>query len=318
MKDGASSHDSQMFDCRVAFADELTHLARENEKIVAVCNDSVGSSNLGAFQKEFPDRLINVGIAEQNMIGVSAGLSNGGFIPFVCAATPFLTGRALEQIKADIAYSGYPVVLCGMSPGLAYGELGPTHHSVEDLPWLRAIAGLTLIVPADPTQTRDAVRWAATANVPVFLRIGRTKVPEVTPRGMPLRVGQADQLRDGSDVTVIATGVMVARALAAAEALAKIGIKARIINMSTVQPIDKETIIRAARETGRIVTVEEAVVRGGLGSAVAEVVVQEHPVPMRLLGVTDFAPTGNVEFLLDYFKLNSDGIVGAAIDLMRR
>ena len=149
--------------------------ASVDERIVAVCNDSVGSSNLGGFQKLFPDRLINVGIAEQNMVGVAAGLANGGFIPFVCGAGPFLTGRALEQIKVDVAYNGFPVVLCGMSPGMAYGELGPTHHSIEDLSWLRAIDGLAIVVPADPAQTRAAVRWAAAAGSPCYIRVGRTR-----------------------------------------------------------------------------------------------------------------------------------------------
>jgi transketolase len=145
----------ETFDCRQAFVAELTALARADERIVAVCNDSVGSSNLTSFAAEFPQRLINVGIAEQNMVGVAAGLANGGYVPFVCAAAPFLTGRATEQIKADIAYNGYHVVLCGMSPGMAYGELGPTHHSIEDLSWMRAISDLTIVVPADPQQTRE-------------------------------------------------------------------------------------------------------------------------------------------------------------------
>src|SRR5579863_1488284 len=165
------------FDCRQAFAEELIALAREDKRIVAVCNDSVGSSNLVGFQKEFPNRLVNVGIAEQNMVGVAAGLANGGFVPFVCAASPFLTGRALEQIKADVAYNNYHVVLCGMSPGVAYGELGPTHHSIEDLSWLRAISDLAIVVPADPAQTRAAVRWAAMSGKPAYLRVGRFKVP---------------------------------------------------------------------------------------------------------------------------------------------
>jgi len=152
------------FDCRVAFAEELTALAEADPRIVAVCNDSVGSSNLTAFRRAFPQRLVNVGIAEQNMVGVAAGLANGGLRPFVCAASPFLTGRALEQIKADVAYSGFPVVLCGMSPGMAYGELGPTHHSIEDLAWMRAIDELAVIVPADPAETRAAMRWAVAAS----------------------------------------------------------------------------------------------------------------------------------------------------------
>ena len=155
--------DAPVYDNRMAFAETLIELAERDPRIVAVCNDSVGSSNLTGFRDRFPDRLINVGIAEQNLVGVGAGLANAGLIPFVCAASPFLTGRALEQIKADVAYSGHNVILCGMSPGMAYGELGPTHHSVEDLSWLRALPGLDLVVPADRRQTADAVRQAAAA-----------------------------------------------------------------------------------------------------------------------------------------------------------
>jgi len=301
------------FDCRQRFAETLIALARSDARIVAVCNDSVGSSNLAGFQKEFPDRMVNVGIAEQNMVGVAAGLANGGFIPFVCAASPFLTGRALEQIKSDVAYSFYPVVLCGMSPGMAYGELGPTHHSIEDLSWLRAISGLSIVVPADPAQTEAAVRWAAGADMPCFLRIGRFKVPSVTANEADaFMFGRADLLRQGSDVTIIGTGVMVSRALEAAEVLADAGIAARVLNISTIKPIDEAAIIAAARETGGIVTVEEGMVEGGLGAAVASVVVRHAPVPMRILGVPGFAPTGETGFLLDYFGLNRDGIVAAA------
>ena len=157
-----------LHDCRNAFADELLRLARENPDIVAVCNDSIGSSKLGEFQKSLPGRIVNVGIAEQNMVGVAAGLANGGKIPFVCAASCFLTGRALEQIKADIAYSNANVKLCGMSAGMAYGALGPTHHSIEDFAWTRVIANLAVVAPADPTETTQAVRWAAHHKGPVF------------------------------------------------------------------------------------------------------------------------------------------------------
>jgi transketolase len=168
-----AASDAATFDCRVDFADELARLAREDERIVAVCNDSVGSSNLTTFREEFPDRLVNVGIAEQDLVGVGAGLANAGLIPFVCAAAPFLTGRATEQIKADVAYSERHVVLCGQSPGMAYGELGPTHHSIEDLSWMRAVAGLPVVVPAGPQQTRSAVRWAAGLGRGSYLRIPR-------------------------------------------------------------------------------------------------------------------------------------------------
>jgi transketolase len=291
-------------------------LARADPRIVAVCNDSVGSSNLTAFQKEFPTRLINVGIAEQNMVGVAAGLANGGFLPFVCAAAPFLTGRALEQIKADVAYNGYHVVLCGMSPGMAYGELGPTHHSIEDLSWLRAIADLAIVVPADPAQTSAAVRWAVGSGMPCYLRIGRFKVPAVANSDDPFVFGRADVLRSGSDVAIVATGVMVSRALEAAADLGAKGVSARVINISTIKPLDEMAIVAAARETRGIVTVEEGMIEGGLGAAVAEIVVRRAPTRMRLLGVSAFAPTGGVDFLYDHFGLNRAGIVAAALELM--
>jgi len=309
----------ETFDCRQAFAETLVELAGADPRIVAVCNDSVGSSNLTHFLKVFPDRLINVGIAEQDMIGVAAGLANGGFLPFVCGAAPFLTGRGLEQIKVDVAYNGFPVVLCGMSPGMAYGELGPTHHSIEDLSWLRAIDGLAIVVPADPAQTRAAVRWAAGAGTPAYLRIGRTKVPSVSPdESNAFTFGKANVLRQGSSLTIIATGALVNRALDAAEALSEQRIEARVINVSTVKPLDEATIVAAARETGAIVTVEEATTQGGLGAAVAEAVVCNAPVPMRILGVTGFAPTGSATFLLDHFGLSRDGIVAAALELKGR
>ena len=300
------------YDCRKAFADTLIELARADERIVAVCNDSVGSSNLVGFRREFPDRLINVGIAEQDLVGVGAGLANGGLIPFVSAAAPFLTGRALEQIKADCAYSDAHVILCGQSPGMAYGELGPTHHSIEDLSWTRAIDNLPVLVPADPVQTRAAVRWAAATSGPVYLRVPRFKVPEVTPEDAPLEPGRAVQLSDGDDVTLIAAGTMVSRALDAAARLRADGIAARVINMPFVDPLDESAVLDAARETRGIVTVEEGVVSGGLGAAVASLVAQHHPVPMRILGVSGFAPTGSTEFLLDHFGLNADGIASAA------
>jgi transketolase len=303
--------DAQTYDCRKAFAETLIELAREDERIVAVCNDSVGSSNLVGFREEFPDRLINVGIAEQDLVGVGAGLANGGLIPFVSAAAPFLTGRALEQIKADVAYSNTHVILCGQSPGMAYGELGPTHHSIEDLSWTRAIDNLSVLVPADPAQTRAAVRWAAANPGPLYLRVPRHKVPEVTPEDAVLEHGRSVLVSDGDDVTVIAVGTMVSRAVDAAEQLRADGISVRVVNMVFVDPLDEAAVLEAARETRGIVTVEEATVSGGLGAAVASVVAQRHPVPMRLLGVTGFAPTGDTSFLLDHFGLNTDGIIEA-------
>jgi transketolase len=306
----------ETFDCRKAFADELIALAREDERIVAVCNDSVGSSNLVGFREEFPDRLINVGIAEQDLVGVGAGLANGGLIPFVSAAAPFLTGRALEQIKADVAYSGVHVVLCGQSPGMAYGELGPTHHSIEDISWTRAIADLPVLVPADPAQTRAAVRWAAASAGPVYMRVPRFKVPAVTPDGAPFGPGRSVRLTEGDDATVVATGTMVSRALAAADQLRGEGVAVRVINMTFVDPLDEEAVLDAARETAGIVTAEEAMPTGGLGAAVASLVAQNQPVPMRILGVDGFAPTGSTEFLLEHFGLTADEIAAAVREIL--
>lgn len=304
------------FDCRQAFADELTALAAADPRIVAVCNDSVGSSNLGNFRKAYPDRLINVGIAEQNMVGVAAGLANGGYKPFVCAASPFLTGRALEQIKADIVYAGFPVVLCGMSPGMAYGELGPTHHSIEDLAWMRATGDLAIAVPADPAQTRAVLRFAAASEKPIFLRVGRHKVPAVMPDDTAFVPGRAHVLREGTDVTLLAIGTMVSRALAAAERLAAEGVQARVINACSVKPLDETLVLAAARETRGLVTVEEGVLHGGLGSAVAELLALHHPSPMRMLGVDHLAPTGSTNFLLAHFGLTDEGITRAACELL--
>lgn len=304
-------------DCRVAFSETLVALAEADPRIVAVANDSVGSSNLKEFKRRFPERLVNVGIAEQNLVGVSAGLASAGKIPFACGASCFLTGRALEQVKVDLGYSRHNVKLCGMSSGMAYGELGPTHHSIEDLAWTRAIANLTVIVPADPVETGQAVRAAAAIDGPVFLRVSRLPVPAVHGADARFEIGRAVTLRVGSDVTIVAAGVTVSRALDAAGLLEADGISAAVLNLSTIRPLDRDSIVAAARR-GPIVTVEEHTVYGGLGSAVAEVVVTSHPVRMRLLGVPGvFAPTGSAEFLLQHFGLTPEGIRDAARSLVR-
>jgi transketolase len=308
---------SDRHDCRDAFARTLEALAAEDPRIVAVCNDSVGSSKLGGFQKKFPDRLINVGIAEQDMVGIGAGLANGGKIPFVAAASCFLTGRALEQIKADVVYSAQNVKLCGFAPGIAYGELGPTHHSIEDLAWLRPLAGLTVIVPSDPRQTAAAVRFAVAHDGPVFLRISRMPVPELERRDPEFRVGRADVLREGTDAAIVACGTMVHRALEAADLLAARGVSARVVDMATIAPVDEEAIVAAAA-TGAVVTVEEASTRGGLGGAVAEVMATRapEPAPMRILGFSGFQPTGSVEWLMERSHLTREGIAAAVGELV--
>ena len=315
----AQSKQTPQDDCRAAVVQTLNALAEVNTDIVAVCNDSVGSSKLGGFRDKWPERLINVGIAEQNMVGVGAGLANGGKLPFVCAAACFLTGRALEQIKADIAYSNTNVKLCGISSGMAYGELGPTHHSTEDFAWLRALPNIAVIAPCDRIETSAAVEFAAAYDGPVFLRLSRVGVPDLLPENHTFELGRANTLREGDDVTIIANGVLTHRALAAAGLLAGRGISARVLNMATVRPIDAEAIARAAEETGAIVTCEEHTVYGGLGSAIAEVVVATRPVPMKILGVPGiFPPTGSANFLLDEFGMSPEGIADSAAILINK
>jgi len=308
---------SALFDCRDAFAQTLESLGADDERVVVVVNDSVGSSKVGGFKKRFPDRLVNVGIAEQTMVGVAAGLANAGMVPFVAAASCFLTGRALEQIKADVAYADANVKLVGISSGMAYGALGATHHSIEDFAWTRAIANLTVVAPADPLETEQAVRIAHATRGPFFLRLSRMGVPAVHAADYRFEVGKAAVLRQGSDVTLVANGVMVTRALAAAELLAGTGIDARVLNMATVRPIDRDALIAAAQETRGIVTAEEHTVYGGLGSAVAEVVCQHAPTRMRILGVPGvFAPTGETAWLLEHFGLTAEGIAEAAREVL--
>jgi transketolase len=303
-----------LFDCRDAYVRTVEALAADDPRIVVVVNDSVGSSKLTGFRDRFPARLVNVGIAEQNMVSVGAGLANSGKVPFVSGAACFLTARAMEQIKADVAYSNSNVKLCGISSGVAYGELGATHHSIEDLAWLRAMRELTVIVPSDPWETAEAIKAAAAHDGPVFVRVSRMPVPELT-HSSAFVIGKAEVLRDGGDVAIIACGTIVHRALAAAEALAADGISARVINMATIAPLVVVAIVAAA-ETGAIVTAEEHVVRGGLGGAVAEVLATHKPTPMRIIGFDGFQPTGSAEWLMARAGLTATGIEAAVRDVL--
>jgi transketolase len=307
----------QLFDCRDAYSRTLEEMAAADSRVCAVVNDSLSSTKLKSFQAKFPDRFVNVGIAEQNMIGVGNGLANGGMTPYVCGASCFLTARAMEQIKVDMAYSKANVKLCGMSSGMAYGQLGPTHHSIEDLAWTRILPNLAVVVPADPIETAAAMRYSLTHDGPMFLRISRIPVPQVHQDNYEFKLGKAVVLREGSDVTLITNGVLVARALDAARLLEAKGVSARVLNMSTVKPLDREAILHAARTTRGIVTAEEALAAGGLGGAVAEVLAVSYPAPMRILGLPDvFAPTGTAEFLLEHFGLTAEGMERAAMELL--
>jgi transketolase len=309
--------ETRLYDCRDAYAKALEAMAEADPRVCAVVSDSVSSTKLKSFSQKFPARFVNVGIAEQNLVGVGAGLANGGMIPYVCAASCFITARAMEQVKVDLGYSKSNVRLCGMSSGMAYGELGPTHHSIEDLAWTRIIPNLSVVVPADPIETAAAMHYSLAHVGPMFLRISRMPVRTVHGEGFQFRLGKANTLREGDDVTLMANGVMVSRALDAAESLARAGIHARVLNMSSMSPLDVEAVVDAARTTRGIVTAEEALAAGGLGGAVAEILAVKHPAPMRILGVPGvFAPTGSAEFLLEHFGLTAQGIHNAALDLL--
>jgi transketolase len=314
---GTSANLAALYDCRDSFSRTVEDLAERDHRIVTVVSDSVGSSKLVNFRKRWPDRMINVGIAEQTAVAVGAGLANGGKIPFVSAASCFLTGRAMEQIKADIAYSNVNVKLIGQSSGIAYGELGPTHHSIEDMAWLRLLGNLTILVPSDPWETEQAIRAAAAMEGPAFVRVSRMPVPALERVNPHFEIGKAETLVEGEDIALIANGVMVHRAIDAAKRLRESGIHARVVNMSTISPLDEAAIIKAA-ETGAIVTIEEHSVRGGLGGAVSEVVSTRYPVPMRIMGFPGFLPTGSAEWLLEHFGLTAEGISDAARELLGR
>ena len=308
---------AKLFDCRDAYSSALETMAGVDARVCAVVNDSVSSTKLKNFSAKFPDRFINVGIAEQNMVGVGAGLANGGMVPYVCGASCFLTARAMEQVKVDLGYSKWNVKLCGMSSGMAYGQLGATHHSIEDLAWTRVIPNLTIIVPADAQETAQAMYYSLEHQGPMFLRISRMPVAGVHSPSDTFTLGRASVLLEGDDVTIITNGVLVSRAVDAAAVLEEHGIHARVLNMSSIKPIDSDAILQAARTTRGIVTAEEGLIAGGLGGAVAEILALHHPAPMRILGVPDvFAPTGSAEFLLEHFHLTTQGIASAALDLM--
>ena len=316
--DKNESEKAQLSDCRDAYAKALEEMAEKDARVCVVINDSLSSAKMKDFKAKYPERFINVGIAEQNMVGVGNGLANGGMIPYLCGASCFLTARAMEQVKVDLAYSNANVRICGMSSGMAYGQLGPTHHSIEDMAWLRILPNMTVVVPADPIETAAVMQYSLEHEGPMFLRISRIPVRAVHQDDYKFTLGKAVLLRQGHDVTLIANGVVVSRALDAAEILARQGIEARMLNMSTVKPIDRESIIRAARETRGIVTAEEGLAAGGLGGAVAEILATEHPAPMRMVGVPDtFAPTGTAEFLLDHFGISAQGIAKAALSLVQ-
>lgn len=305
---------AEMIATRHAYGEALKAVGAVNPRVVALDGDVATCTMSILFGREFPDRFYNVGIAEGNMLGMAAGLATLGYVPFAHAFAMFMAGRGYDQIRNSICYPNLNVKCVGTHAGLSVGEDGATHQCIEDVALMRAIPGMTVICPADAIETEAAVQAMAEYEGPVYLRIGRLPVEVVNNfPGYRFEIGKSMQLREGSDVTIIATGLMVPDALKAADQLKAEGFHARVINMHTIKPLDVEAVIRAAEETGCIVTAEEHNVLGGLGGAVAEAVGSAHPVPVIRVGVKDtFGRSGSALELLKLYHLTADDIAAGA------
>ena len=304
---------------REAYGNALAAVGAKNKNIVVLDADLSKSTKTNVFKEQFPDRFFNVGIAEQNLISVGAGLAAAGKIPFVSSFAMFATGRAFEQIRNAVCYPKLNVKVCATHAGITVGEDGATHQSLEDIACMRVLPNMTVVVPADEAETTSVIEWAANYQGPVYVRLGRAGVDDTTPAGYQFMPGKSQTLVEGSDLTIIACGALVGPAVEGAKELAQAGISARVINMASIKPIDKDAIVKAAQETGAILTAEEHNVVGGLGSAVAEVVVQEAPVPMAFVGVQDsFGESGTPKELMAKYGLTAKDIVAAAKKLVAR
>ncbi len=304
---------------RDAYGDTLKALGAKYPEIVVLDADLSASTKTQVFAKEFPNRFFNCGIAEGNMMSVAAGLAAAGKTVFVSTFAVFGAGRAYEQIRNSICYPRLNVKVALTHAGITVGEDGATHQMLEDIALMRVLPNMTVIVPADAAETEAALRWAAAYNGPVYIRMGRAKCDDVTNPGDSFTPGKCTTLCDGNDVTIIACGIMAGKAVAAAKLLQEEGISARVLNMSSIKPIDEDAILKAAKETGAILTAEEHSVIGGLGSAVAETVVKGNPVPMAMLGLNDtFGESGKSEDLLEKYGLTAEHIRDMAKELMAK
>ncbi len=304
---------------RDAYGDTLKALGAKYPEIVVLDADLSASTKTQVFAKEFPNRFFNCGIAEGNMMSVAAGLAAAGKTVFASTFAVFGAGRAYEQIRNSICYPRLNVKVALTHAGITVGEDGATHQMLEDIALMRVLPNMTVIVPADAAETEAALRWAAAYNGPVYIRMGRAKCDDVTNPGDSFTPGKCTTLCDGNDVTIIACGIMSGKAVAAAKLLQEEGISARVLNMSSIKPIDEDAILKAAKETGAILTAEEHSVIGGLGSAVAETVVKGNPVPMAMLGLNDtFGESGKSEDLLEKYGLTAEHIRDMAKELMAK
>jgi transketolase len=302
-----------------AFADTLLALAKENRDVLAVTSDSRGSGKLGPFASALPEQIVELGIAEQNLVGVAAGLASCAKVVYAVSPACFLTARALEQIKNDVAYSDNPVNVIGISAGVSYGALGSTHHSLHDFAALRAINNIDVIAPADNIETRAAIEIAAKRRKPTYIRFGKAALYDLPIANPSFQIGKARTLRTGTDVCYIATGEAVVHALLAAESLAEAGLSCRVISMHTVKPLDFDAVLRAGNECGAIVTVEEHSIHGGLGEACAAVLMQAGArVRMKIVGIPDeYTVTGSQADIFRHYGMTMEGLAHTALSLLK-
>ena len=305
--------------CRKSFTDTLLELARNDKDIIAVTTDARGSVTLTDFAKELPGQFVECGIAEQDAVGISAGLAHSGKKVFCCGPACFYVARSLEQVKVDLAYSKNPAKILGVSGGVAYGPLGATHHSLHDIAALRCFPGMNIVLPPDGRSTVKLVKFLVDFPEPVYVRVGRAAVPDVyEDDDFDFEIGKANTLLDGGDITIIGAGETVYHALCAGRMLKERGVNARVLDLSWIKPFDKDAVLKAASETGRIVTVEEHSRFGGLGALVTETV-SEDPVPVKILGIPDENVIhGASPDIFHYYGLDAEGIVNAVLDFMKK
>ena len=301
------------------YCDTLLELAKTDDQIVIINSDSRNITGTAPFEAAYPDRSFNVGIAEANMVGVAAGLSVSGKRPFVHAFGPFMTRRVLDQMTISLAYSGLNAVLVGVSPGIIAEVNGGTHQGYEDIGVIRPVANSTIVEAFDPVQLRKMIPALLDVGGPVYLRYYRGVMPEYYPADYKYQLGKADTLREGQDITLISSGLMLETALQAADILAGRGISARVLNMHTIKPIDRDAIVRAAKETHGIITLENHTIIGGLGSAVVEVLSEESPALLRRVGIRDrFGEVGNMAYLRKCLGIDTENVVDAAMQLIKK
>ncbi len=306
-------------DTRSGFGAGLLELGRANPNIVALCADLTGSLKMDAFEKEFPERFFQIGIAEANMMCIAAGMTIGGKIPFTGTFANFSTGRVYDQIRQSIAYSGKNVKICASHAGITLGEDGATHQILEDIGMMRMLPGMTVINPCDYNQTKAATLAIANFQGPVYLRFGRPVVPIFTPADQKFEIGKAVTFNEGADVSIFATGHLVWKAIEAGELLAAKGIEADIINIHTIKPLDVAAVLKSVRKTNCVITAEEHQINGGLGDAIAHVLSSHHPVPQEFIGVKDsFGESGTPEQLMKKYGLEAINIVEAVEKVMQR